>query len=445
MLDDESVMSRADLMFGEAENAALIATFYGPSDKRSIKDLHQLLYEQLASDSSAFAAPDHWRYKPAEGYEEYGHCFYPPGRAATDTMAVQLALNAPDSADEAWKSMRQNLRDALYPDDQTLEASRNARAMLKHIWGYTLVYQAVLREGADPDRTLDTSIGSIGRLEPFDSAASHEGVGRLELADVPGGRVWLLGIPDRGGGWAACTVYCALGPPKGERALLDQFYGRAATLLTPDLIAHKGYYQMRQYRSEDLEQGYEDRLQDLRQTTEELLRGMERGKVESSTLNCLSKYYYRLVPMVSRFKELHNGVLKQLKNGDLWRERAVGNRVVDFHLDQLKGAAVELELMVQPLEEGLDTADKAVSLAQAQMTRNTEQEAERRHRDVTMLLILVEGTLVAATLALATVELTANWKEVSDHPKVAIGTAFIIIAILILGWRWIQRWRSLES
>jgi hypothetical protein len=272
--------------------------------------------------------------------------------------------------------------------------------------------------------------------------------------------VWLLGIPEQGDGLKAGTVYCALGPPKAEEALLDLFYGPAAKLFTPDLIAHKGYYQMRQYRGEDLELSYEKRLQDLRQITADLLQQTEQGTQQTkqgeqeteqgkseggSKLDQLSQQYYHLVyhlvPAVSGLKELHVGVLRQLKNYDLWQEQqAVSNGVVGFHRDQLEAAAAELDLIVQPLKDGLDTADKAVSLAQVQETKNLER-----------ILAAVTAVLATVTLILATVEII-TWhvpNKLSEWALVPrlllLGFVFITFVIIIkfiidiIGWRSLKR------
>jgi len=358
----------------ETGRAALIATFYGRRrDGPLIQGLQERLYRGFLPESREPSTPAWWENRADQ---VFGHCFRPSGRAALDTVAVQVALNADGSAAKAWPFMR-----------DTLETKLEINKGLEDLWGYTLVYQAVLKAGVDPDKALRGSVASIGRL------VSNESIQPLAAAEALGGRLWLLGIPDLGDGWAAGTVYCALGPPEGEEALLDLFYGPAAKLLTPDLIAHKGYYQMRQYRGEDLERKYEERLKELRQTTAELLHILKEDK-EDPPFNKLSQKYYQLGPVDSKFKELHVGMLRQLKNYDRWREGVMDNDVVDFHGGQLEAAADELELIVQPLEDSLNKADKAVSLAQAQETKNLER-----------ILVAVTAVLATVTGVLATVEI----------------------------------------
>jgi hypothetical protein len=371
-----------------AGEAALIATFYGPSDRELIRQLHRRLYWAFPPESQATSVQDEWK-NPAAG--TIGFCFEPPGRAAQDTTAVQLALNAPGDAATAWKTGRQKLEEAVEAFD--------AKA-LEGLWGYTLVYQARLKEGVTRDYALDTLIASIKRLR------GKERLRPLVKTDVPDdGRVWLLGTANRVDGLAAGTVYCALGPPKAEEALLDMFYGDRAVLLTPDLIAHKGYYQMRQYRGSDLERRYRESMSYLREITEDLLDTLEQRQEVDDKLGDLFGMYTRLVPVLSGLKELHVSMRQQSENYDRWREhyerwreRVEANGVIEFHRDQIGGAALELQLMIEPFQDALETAAKAVSVAQVQVEK--KQEANQRR---------LEALLTVGALSLALAELV-DWR-----------------------------------
>lgn len=381
-----------------ASEAALIATFYGTRDGAPDR-LHERLYRSLLLESGtddvpAEQIPLRWRWKTRKNPAMFstGHRFEPLGRAASDTTAVQLALNAPGGAAKAWKNMRQELAEAL--DDKALDG----------IWGYTLVYQAVLKEGVDdPNDALDELIGSIEHLDLAQSPQSTPLLSRrLAEASVPDGWVWLLGIPNRGPGLEAATVYCALGPPEKEAALVDMFYGPAAELLHLDLIAHKGYYHMRQYRGEDLESRYDASLEKLGMSASQLHRELEGRQVTSPTLDELFRTYNRLVPVVSGLKRLHIAMRQQSKNYDKCRERLrrslKNNDVVECHRDQLETAVFELELMVEPLEDALETADKAVSAAQVLVDRETEQGQKRREWRLTYILTMAGLALSLAEL-----------------------------------------------
>ncbi|CAA9351653.1 MAG: hypothetical protein AVDCRST_MAG93-7146, partial [uncultured Chloroflexia bacterium] len=293
-----------------ADEAALIATFYGGRDQAPIQMVHERLYQSLAAAPNSGPADDKWE-NPADG--TFGRRFDPPGRAAHDTTVVQVALNAPAAAAEAWRGMRHRLENVLEAKD------------LDGVWGYTLVYQAVLKQGIEADAAFN------GMLPVFQRLRSSGHVEPLAQADVSGGRVWLVDVHDRGDGFDAGTVYVTLGPPDGEEALLDVFYGPAALLLAPDTIAHKGYYEMRQYLGGDLERRYAESIEYLNETTDDLLQDLERREVKSDKLDELFRTYNRLLPVVSGLKELRTGLLQQLANYDWWRTHIESNEVIDFH------------------------------------------------------------------------------------------------------------------
>jgi hypothetical protein len=389
--------------------AALIATFYGLRGGAPVRLLHERLYRYLSPEPDAANIPDRWE-NPVEG--TFGRRFDPPGPTAHDTTAVQLALNADGAAAEAWKTMRQRLADAL-------EAEQ-----LDGIWGHTLVYQAVLKPGVDADAALEGLLPAIHQLH------SPEDLRPLAAADVFGGRVWLLDIPDRSAGSATGTVYAALTLPEGEEALVGMFYGPAAELLIPDLLAHKGYHQMSQYVGGDLERRYVENLRYLQETTDDLLEALEEGyETRTEVLEEVFRMYLRLLPVVSGLKDLHVGLLQQLENYTRWRAGARGDDVIDFHRAQLETASLEMSLRIQPLEDALETADKAVSVARAQVEKEAEEARESRQRRIEAILAMV-------ALALALPELIDRRAAqalfgLERHSVVAgLGIQIVIIAVV---------------
>lgn len=202
-----------------ADEAALIATFYGRRDKMSEATI-----------------PDVW-HDPENN--KFLYRFDPP--AAHDTTIIQLALNIAGSADTAWETARQRL-------ESLLDTTNLPRLW----WGYTLTYQAIVAPGVGADFALGKLQPSIRRLH------SSESLQPLAQANMSGGKVWLLDIPTHGGGLEAATVYVALSQPDKEEELVKAIYGPDAGLLMPDLIAHKSYYQMREYRGEKVQRGFEE-------------------------------------------------------------------------------------------------------------------------------------------------------------------------------------------
>lgn len=402
--------------FGEvAREAALIAIFYGPRvENKSCEEPIWKLYERLHREFEG-PLPDKehtaWRSdasKNEAGYVTIGHLFEPPGRAALDTSAVQLALSVADGDGDAskdWQEMHRHLGGKL-----------NTRE-LKDIWGHSLIYQAVLKGNTDPDGALAKGLPLIRQL------GSDRGLYMLEKAEVSGGWMWLLDIPvsipnqrDEEDRSTAGTVYCALSGPEGEEALLNMFYGHGAELLTPDLIAHKGYYQMRQYRDEKarIEVRYHVSLAKLRRITEKLreeLLGADQVTEEGLKEETIDPYY-QLLNVISSLKELHFGILRQLENYDRQRKRLGRNNIIEYHRDHLDTAVRELSLMIEPLEYELETVDKAISAAQLQIgkdqeeqQRQSEERQQTRHLEAMEQLTGVEAKLRHATVWLAAVTL----------------------------------------
>lgn len=350
---------------GAASEAALIATFYGPRDEEQTHRLHGRLYRSFAQAPEASAIPDHW-VDPSE--EVFLDRFAPPGRTYHDTTIIQLALNAPGGAAKAWEIMRRRLEDVLLDG-----------AVLDGNWGYTVIYQAELNRGVDADSVLREVLPSARRLH------SPEDLSPLAATDVPGGRLWLLRIPDGCNGSSAATVYVALGPSDQAEMLLDVLYGPNAALLESDLIAHKSYYQMLQYRGGDLERWYEDSLDSLRKTTNELLKDLGQRQAKTDKLGELAREYDLLSTVTSELKVLRIALLKQSHNYDRARVRIGGGDVIEFHREQLETAILELELKSEEFRDALEVADKAVSVAQVQV----DKAQENRQRDTQVLLAVI--------------------------------------------------------
>jgi hypothetical protein len=335
---------------GVAGEAALIATFYSRRDLAP--RVHEELYRSAsgaAEDSGAI--PDDWTDPSGEVFLRR---FDPP--ATHDTMVVQLALNAPGDAASAWEVARGRLKNLLDGDN-----------LSSNWWGYTLIYQAELAPGVAADLAMRELQLAVRTLH------SSESLQPLAQADVPGGKVWLLSVPISSDGLAAATVYVALGPAEREEALMKELYGPGARLLMPDLIAHKGYHQMRQHRGEDIAANLDKNLENLRRVTTQLLQDLAQGVVNSNKLEQLARQYPPLIPIGPYFEELHTSMIRQSYNYDRWLERVGGLPILEFHREQLEAGTKELELLATELNNALETANRVVSLAQVRQ----DSEAER--------------------------------------------------------------------
>jgi len=231
-------------------------------------------------------------------------------------------------------------------------------------------------------------------------------------------------------------------------------------LLPPDLIALKGYYQMRQYHGGDLESRVADKVEYLRSITDQLLADLERRDVKDEELDALFGVHFRLVPFVAGLKDLHSGLLQQLENYERWLARAGDNDVVTFHRDQLKMAALELELKLEPLQHALDTADKAISVGQVQAHRRQEdlqrrvEKAQqiRQRRTETFLAVLAVALALPELINQEATQALLDWVglSVTGRPllevrKLLAAQVAIIVGVAVvvgLAVNVISRWRE---
>lgn len=447
--------------------AVLIATFYvRRGNEEQIPALHELLYQSLGPEPRGSQADYEWWTRD----HTTGLCFNPPGKAAHDTTAVQLVMNHPDNnapgnTAGTWEELRRKLEGVVNAGDPN---------GMGDIWGYTLVYEAVVKEGFDANEVLKELLPAVGRLRSSDPSKVLEPVRQFE---VPGGWAWLLGIPDRGDGLDAEMVYVALASEGQEQELISQFYSMSAShnmsarfvaeLLRPDLIAHKGYYHIRQFRRERQERGYEEKLGNLRETTDRLLedlrkgdhllKDLQEGGEGSNRLEALFQLYCRLLTVVSALKGLQVGMLQQSENLDEWRSKARYNEALEYHQDQLKMATRELELKVEPLQSDLEIADKAVSLAQVQVDkaqlqadkaqeeeqRRINQDQEDRHRRIVIFVAVLTAVLTVPGLlnqqAVAALPWLLGMRELDttstpDMLVILVVQVIVIVVVAFLFW-----------
>lgn len=372
---------------GVASKGALIATFYGYREAALNRSLIERLCESLDLKPQA-DDPRLWRNSARKAMLSR----IDP-ETAHDATITQLALNAPGNAADAWDEMRQQLEAARLQSILDVED-------LSDYWGCTLTYHAVLNPDVDPEAALRELLPAVRRLHSSESPRSS-----LAQADMWGGRVWLVDIPDPDDGWTAATVYVALNPfhpPDQARVFVPgTIYGRKAALLMPDLISHKGYHQMRQYRADDLGHLYKESMKQLRHATRQLLSELgQQPVVETDNLNQLARKYNSLVPIASDLNQMRLSMARQLHNYNRWRTALKGNGIIDFHRGRLETANLELELMVDELRDALETADKAVSLAQVKVDKVQAQEdkerelrqreADKKHEDEQRAAVLRE-------------------------------------------------------
>ena len=368
--DQDPTANRAPV--GVASNAALLATFYVDQKKGEVaRWLQDLFCEGL---SLVQDRPGRWR--TPHSIEAILLRF----DAAHDATILQLALNPtghaarewgtyrqePEAARE-WEVFRQKLEDVLSPE------------VLSGIWGYTLTYQGALNPGAVADNVFEKVRNAVHRLYS-DRGAPYK---PLAEARIEGGGIWLMAVPTEGDGPAAGTIYVALSEPKKESALGKAFWAQDAELLVPDLIAHKGYFERRQYRGRRYKE-YKDHLDEFRKLVRDLLNELEKREVRSAEISELTRRYHKLAEMVWWLEELRVSMTQQLHNYDRWQ---IADDIFQYHRRHIETTNVELELLVSEGQYALGVAEPVLSIsryraekAREELQRRAREDQERRWR-----------------------------------------------------------------
>lgn len=358
--------------------ASLIATFYGRGGEArngSTEAIHRQLLLKLMDTSTASSddtdLPDDYvssdsrallrRWEPASTH---------------DAMVVQLALNQAGNLKMAWSKMREDLEKMLSAE------------LLKEMWGYSLIYEAALAPSGNIERAFKALLPDVRRLyqpQPFNEPQP------LAHACIHGGELWLVEAPLHGDSIAAGTIYIALSTINDEREFVQTvFYGKDATLLMPDLIAHKAYFHRRQYHTGGLHREYEAMLGRVRDTTDLLLQTLQQQRSGAGKTEELSKAYQGLARIMPPLNALHIRQLQQAHNYDYWRGRLNQNEILNYHLTQLQASVEELKLMVAEGRDQMDATRMALELAQTRIESSRVRGQER-----SQLLLAVLGSALA--------------------------------------------------
>ncbi|MGB0384146.1 MAG: hypothetical protein ACPGWR_04900 [Ardenticatenaceae bacterium] len=409
-----------------ADSAALAATFYGKRGQLEgvVDRLVKCLVLSPHPQGGAEEVINQWRNVNRANRVIVLRRFNP--EVANDTTILQLTLSAPGTVEEAWSTMRWRLEREL--DDEILE----------QVWGYTLVYQAVLKDGVAVD---DAGLRPIVR-----SAIRLKGDKRgkqpiLAQADVAGGRLWLTRVPLERDGVEAATIIVALGPAEGERELVrTMLLGLGAKLLMPDLIAHKGYHQRRQYRQGNIKRDYEHAAKRLHQTTIALLSDAPEAQ-DRRILDTLSQDYQTYLTIVPHLEALHTSLAKQLHNYQWWQKQAHAGDVLDFHHHHLNTAYQELELLVTKGHNALNAAKTAIDMVQTKLDKAKEKRQQSLQTWAGIIaVVLTTAQLVNDKVADALLNLLCFGLEgvpispQSSDALRSLGVQGVVMIILLLAW-----------
>lgn len=410
MTDQNTSQSRSTTRAQVAKEAALIANFYGK--RGQLQSLTNCLVQSLALVSQGH---DNYANKTTGTLLRHVD---PPATSTHDTTIIQLALNAPGAAEAVWEALRKQL-EAILPNDE----------VLKYVWGYTLIYQAELVRGAPHNEALITLLPVARRLHP----EWHQHPQMLAQSDMPGGRLWLIDIPDQGDGLQAATVYIALSQPDSNNQLVREvLYNPVAPLLMVDLIAHKGYHQMRQYRLGDLDEQYRQKIGTLSRHTDTLLHDLTRVSMTTGELDDLASEYGLLVSAVVYLNQLHVSLVRQEFNFNWWRKQAGGGDIIEFHHSYLEDAAQELQFLVAEGQHPLEAASMAVEMIRARLDKEQERKQQRIETILTAAAVVLSVLVVIdKDTARALLELVGVPQPIGILPVLGVQVVFLVIASLL--------------
>lgn len=208
------------------------------------------------------------------------------------------------------------------------------------------------------------------------------------------GRVWLLDIALQGDKVEAATVYIALYPQEVKDSFeLNLLWGAHTKLFIPDLIAHKSYHQIREYRRYDKKIGYSQKLEALRHATADFLADSTHQTLTEELSN-LRHDTHLLTSSVTLLELLHISLAKQLFNYRPYAKKAQEGDVFSFHHGHIETAVKELKLKVQEGRTVLDAAETAHHLIQqrAEKAQTTRQQLEERRHQLLGAILALLGT-----------------------------------------------------
>ena len=392
----------------KTKQAGIIATFYGRRDE--MLALQQAVGMALNlvkahSDFVDMSDPDRKRFLRR---------FDPV--LAHDTTVVQLALsesdpNLPDDAPTVWQKMRGELEGGELGrilDEAAAQRNQKGQSIF---WGYTLIYHATLADGVTLDQGTEKELFGLAYRPHSSPWARPE---PLAQSKIEGSQLWLLDIPNRGEGAEAATVYVALAPLARENDLITKvLYGQGAALLMPDLIAHKGYNQRRQYVGRQADQSprklYKKRIDELQQTIGPFL-GFHLppspngdASQQPKNLNPLKFRYAQLLFATSILDKPRLSIAQQVENYAWWLDKLGEGDLATYHQKQIDVAYRELELLIDQGQRMLQAAHTTISIEQ------TELDQRREGRE----------NLLAAILAILGVAFTVS-QVVDESAAVAL-------------------------
>jgi len=343
------------------KDAMLMLATYGPRDKVG------QITAPLISHLSLLPAP----YDPSQNLFTSRtnsvalQRFEPPN--AHDTAIVHLALNVPGDPLLGWPVKR-----------KIIERILTSTALQEATWGYTLIYQAVWEGDPPTEADLSTLLPYLQRL---DATESDHPKGPLATVQIAGGELYLLDLPLTEEGYAAATIYLALCPPSANDSFVGELlFDSGATLALPDLLAHKGYYLIRQYRAGDRFERFKQMQREIIDAAGKVLAALATlhpqplAAHDPNALPYLTHDFPHYLPSVIALKRLRISLAQQIAN--LTPLAHALGEVSLLHQQNLHLALEELDLQFQRNEDVVEMAWKAIDFARLEQGERAEAREE---------------------------------------------------------------------
>ena len=142
------------------------------------------------------------------------------------------------------------------------------------------------------------------------------------------------------------TTIEGLAPSEEEERQLVQkvLVGEQAMLFLPDLIAHKGYQQRREYRQGNIKTRYEAAADSLFRETTSLLAQKE--SQQRPSLDALAQQYETFLAVVPQLETLRLSLARQLYNIEQFEGRTAFGEILTYHHHYLRATRQELNLLI---------------------------------------------------------------------------------------------------
>lgn len=321
-----------------------------------------------------------------------------------DTTVIHLALsewypNQSDDAKTVWADVSDLWQDKEFVrilDEGAEQKDQKGRAIF---WGYSLIYHAAIATGRTLDQPGKENLLKLARRPDLPAWKTPK---PLAHSKIEGSDLWLMDIPNQWQGSQAATVYAALAPSDKEDDLITKILlGPTSALLMPDLIAHKAYYQRRQYvgppqtRDQSLRTLYKKRINELHQIIGPFLgftppNRQANQPIQHKNLADLKFAYGQLLYVTSKLDEPHLSLAQQLQNYQWWQDTLGEGNLATYHDKQIEAAHNELGLLIQKGQNMLEAAHTTIDIQQTELT----QAQEQREYQIGMLIALL-GTALA--------------------------------------------------